>query len=73
MRVCIVVPVWCNALQRTATHRSTLQHAATHVYAEGVEAIAFESLCYGPGMVQRAATHCNTLQHAATHVYAEED
>ena len=35
--------------------------------AEEEEAMAYESLYCGPGMVQRAATRCNTLQHTAAH------
>ena len=56
---------YSNSLQLTATHCSTLQHAATH-NDDGADSWEIYQ-CAVTIELQCTATHCNTLQHTATH------
>ena len=72
-----LVPLHCNALQRTATHGNAQQRTATHGNApQRTARTATHSNALVPRSCtcpiarftqQCAATYCNTLQHIATH------
>ena len=62
-----VLGMFCNTLQRTATHCNTLQHTAAHGNTlQHTSTDCLQDCASCPRYVlQYTATHCNTLQHTA--------